>query len=116
VTAPAHEGARLVLGGREWIVPPLTLRQLRRLQPMFATLGRIGPIMAVEQIDALIEITQAALSRNYPDITGDALADLIDLGNAAGVIRAIAGVSGLAPAGDASAGEASAGSASTGTN
>ena len=107
---PNHEGVVVRIGGQDWIVPPLTFRQLRRLQPAFETLGQIGPVMSEGQIDAVLQIAEAALSRNYPEITRDEVEELLDLGNARTVLAAIAGASGLKPAG-----EAAAGSRSTGT-
>ena len=107
---PPYDGVAVRIGDRDWIVPALSFRQLRRLQPSFQTLGRIGPAMDAAQIDAVVEIAQAALSRNYPEITREQTEEMLDLGNARAVLGAIAGVSGLQPAG-----EAAAGSRSTGT-
>jgi hypothetical protein len=107
MTEPRYEGVALRMGGREWIVPALNLRQLKRLAPRFALLAGahprsggkgVGAGMTEEQIEALIEISHAALSRNYPTLTQEQVSELVDLGNAAPLMRAIVGASGLAPA------------------
>ena len=61
-------GIVVLMGGREWTIPPLTLGQLRHLMPKIRQLSEIGPQMAEPQIDVLVEIVAAALQRNYPDI------------------------------------------------
>lgn len=116
-----HDGVALRLGGRDWIVPPLSFRQLKALSPVFARVGAIGARLGEKEIDDIVHLVHAALSRNYPALTADDVAELIDLGNAASVVRAVAGVSGLAAAaraseGDAALGEAAPGMASTGTS
>lgn len=117
-----YDGIAVRMGAREWIVPSLNLRQLKRLSPKFALLGKVGAAMAEEQIDALVEIAHAALSRNYPELTAEDVAELVDLGNAGALVGAIVGASGLVKAspetnaGPHPAGEAGAGSASNGTS
>lgn len=122
---PPYDGVAVRLGARDWIVPPLNLRQLRRLSPKFALLGSVGAGMGDEQIEALIEIAHASLARNYPDLTPDQVAELIDLANAGALVKAIVGASGLvqvtarAPRptdpGEIAPGEVGAGSAPTTT-
>lgn len=117
-----YDGIAVRLGAREWIVPSLNLRQLKRLSPKFALLSKVGVAMADEQIDALIEIAHAALSRNYPDLMPEDVAELVDLGNAGALVKAIVGASGLVRTptdkrvGLQPPGEAEAGSASSGTS
>jgi hypothetical protein len=132
---PPYDGVAVRLGARDWIVPPLNLRQLRRLAPKFALLGSVGAGMGDEQIEALIEIAHASLARNYPDLTPDQVAELIDLANAGALVKAIVGASGLVqmtarpkkeaapgetalgenPPGEAGAGSATMTASSTGT-
>jgi len=85
-------GIKIQMGGQEWQVPPLTLGQLRRLQPLIAQLTSGETLQVME---AVCELVAAALSRNYPDMTPDKAADLIDLGNRASVIDAVMGSSGM---------------------
>jgi hypothetical protein len=95
-------GISLMMGGREWTVPPLTLGQLRHLMPKIRQLSDIGPQMGEPQIDVLVEIVAAALQRNYPDMTIQMVENLLDLGNAAPVLQAVLTGSGLRSGGPSS--------------
>jgi len=88
-------GVAVMMGGREWTVPPLTLGQLRRLMPKVRELSEIGAQMGETQIGVLVEIVAAALQRNYPDITAETVENLLDLGNAGRVLNAVLTGSGL---------------------
>jgi len=88
-------GVTISLGGRDWIVPPLTLGQLRRLMPKVRQLTEIDASMGEVQIGVLVEIIAAALQRNYPNATADTVEDLLDLGNAGTVLNAVLTGSGL---------------------
>src|SRR5437870_3573521 len=92
-------GVTMAMGGRDWVISPLTLGQLRRLMPKIRELTEIGASMDENQIGVLIEIVTVALQRNYPDITSDEVESLLDLGNANGVLHAVLTGSGLKPAG-----------------
>jgi hypothetical protein len=85
----------IAMGGREWTVPPLTLGQLRRLMPKVRQLTEIGAQMGESQIEVLVEIVAAALQRNYPEMTPEAVEDLLDLGNAGAMLNAVLTGSGL---------------------
>jgi len=100
-------GVAVAMGGQDWIVPPLTLGQLRRLMPKLRQLTEIGASMGEAQINVLIDIVTAALQRNYPETTPDKVENLLDLGNASTVLNAVLTGSGLKPGG-AAMGEASA--------
>lgn len=101
-------GIAIAMGGREWVVPPLTLRQLRQLLPKLRQLSAISAAMGEGEIAVLGEIVAAALSRNYPEITAAKVEELVDLGNAREVLAAILEGSGLRRQGN-SPGEAAAG-------
>jgi hypothetical protein len=73
----------------------MTLGQMRRLKPKIEAIAAIGAEMGEEQVDAICEVVAAALGRNYPDMTAERVADMLDLGNAQLVFRAILGGSGL---------------------
>lgn len=91
-------GTKIQMGGNDFLVPPLTLGQLRRLQPKIKLIGSLsGADVGDDQVDAIGEIVSAALSRNYPDMTPERVLDLLDLGNARDVISAVLGASGLKP-------------------
>jgi len=88
-------GVTIAMGGRDWLVPPLTLGQLRRLMPKVRQLTEIGASMGETQISVLVEIVAAALQRNYPEATADMVENLLDLGNASAVLNAVLTGSGL---------------------
>lgn len=106
-------GVVIAMAGEDWIVPPLTIGQLRRLLPQVRRLSDVGAAMGEEQIAILIELVAAALQRNYPEATPERVAELLDLGNAPQVVAAILTGSGLQPAGEAAAVARSDGAAST---
>jgi hypothetical protein len=88
-------GVTIAMGGRDWLVPPLTLGQLRRLMPKVRQLTEIGASMGETQIGVLVEIVAAALQRNYPEATPDMVENLLDLGNTSTVLNAVLTGSGL---------------------
>jgi hypothetical protein len=88
-------GVTIAMGGQDWLVPPLTLGQLRRLMPKVRQLTEIGASMGEAQIGVLVEIVATALQRNYPDATADVVENLLDLGNASVVLNAVLTGSGL---------------------
>jgi hypothetical protein len=88
-------GVTIEMGGRDWLVPPLTLGQLRRLMPKVRQLTEIGASMGETQISVLVEIVASALQRNYPEATADMVENLLDLGNASTVLSAVLTGSGL---------------------
>ena len=88
-------GVTIAMGGRDWLVPPLTLGQLRRLMPKVRQLTEIGETMGETQISVLVDIVAAALQRNYPEATADMVENLLDLGNASAVLNAVLTGSGL---------------------
>lgn len=92
-------GVSVVMGGEEWVVPPLTLGQLRRLMPQVRQLTEIGASMGEAQIAVLVDIVTAALQRNYPETTPEKVENLLDLGNASAVLNAVLTGSGLKPGG-----------------
>jgi hypothetical protein len=90
------DGVRIKMGREERVVPPLSLGQLRRLQNDIKLVGEIedGKI-SEDRMNAAVRIIHAALSRNYPDLTIEKVEEMVDLGNIAQIIAAVAGVSGL---------------------
>ena len=88
-------GVTVAMGGRDWLVPPLTLGQLRRLMPKVRQLTDIGASMSEMQIAVLVEIVATAMQRNYPEATPEIVENLLDLGNASTVLNAVLTGSGL---------------------
>lgn len=89
------EGVKINLGGDNYIVPPLSFKNLRMLQPKLGLLKTVGDVPTEEQTDAIAQIVLMALSRNYPDLTLDQVSEVLDLSNMKQVLPAILGVSGL---------------------
>jgi hypothetical protein len=56
---------------------------------------------SAEDLDTIVDMTLAALKRNYPEITRKELEDLIDLGNLKEIVDVVAGVSALEARGKA---------------
>ena len=108
-------GVTIAMGGRDWLVPPLTLGQLRRLMPKVRQLSEIGGSMGDAQISVLVEIVAAAMQRNYPEATVEVVENLLDLGNASVVLNAVLTGSGLKSRDDR-LGEAAAPGASPGAS
>ncbi len=87
-----HAGTELKLGGQTYVVPPLTLKQIQLLEPEITALGS-GTI--AEQAPRIVKIVHSALSRNYPELTAEQVADMLDLVNMSETVNAVMGVSGL---------------------
>lgn len=88
-----HKGIAVVMGGVEYVIPPLALGALEQLQDRIA--GFKGDITDGKQVATVIDAAHAALKRNYPEITREDVADLVDVGVMAEVFEAVMDVSGL---------------------
>lgn len=86
------KGIRLLLGGRDWVVPPLNLAALEQLQEQLA---RFSGGLDADSVALVLDATTAALRRNYPDITREQVAEMVDVANMAEVMEAVMDVSGL---------------------
>jgi hypothetical protein len=67
------------LGGRDYVVRPLTLRQLRELGVCLAKARAAPPDPAAAEklaYDNMVETVAAALSRDNPVVTADVILDL----------------------------------------
>jgi hypothetical protein len=92
-------GISIAMSGQDWIVPPLSLGQLRHFLPRVQTLaGLDAGQMGTAQLEMLVDIVTAALQRNYPDVTAEKVEDLLDLTNAVPVLNAILGGARILPA------------------
>jgi hypothetical protein len=103
----------IILGGRTYKLRPLTLGQLRVILPAFARAAALGQ---EDSVDAAIDILEAALSRDAPEMTRAVLLDAeIFAAELIGAVDAIARLSGLVQEGNVLPGEeqASAGASST---
>jgi hypothetical protein len=107
----------VALGGRDFAIRPLTLRQLRDLGVALATMQE-PPAGAAEReklaYDRMVEGLAIALRRDAPEMTADAIYDLeATLPELRAAWTALLAHSGLVPAGEAPAAAASAGATST---
>lgn len=87
------KGIEVELGGSRLVVPPLALGALEQLQDRIV--GFKGDIRDKDQVATVIDAAHASLKRNYPDLTRDAVAEMIDVSNMAEVFEAVMDVSGL---------------------
>ena len=100
------EGVTVTLAGRDFVVPALSLKQVRTLGPQIADLQANAGDFGGKAFESGMVVIQAAMSRNYPEITVAELEDVVDLRNFARIVQAVMGVSGLdakAEAGNATA-------------
>lgn len=88
-----YAGITLSLGGMDYILPPISLGALEQLQAGVAAFN--GDVTDGKQVSTVIDSALASLKRNYPDITREQVADMIDIGNMADVFAAVMDVSGL---------------------
>lgn len=89
------EGVKVMMGGKEWIVPALNLKQVRTLLPKIQDLPENAAEFRDDHIDGIVDVIHGALSRNYPEATREEVEDMVDLRNFQGIIMAIMAVSGL---------------------
>lgn len=74
-----HQGIPFDFGGRSLVIPPLSLGAAEKLQGRLSALDD-GTISS-EYIGTVIDSVHAALQRNYPAMTRDEVAEMIDLEN-----------------------------------
>lgn len=86
------DGVAVTVGGRDFTVPPLCLRDVKRFLPIIADLFGKTPI---EQMTVTSEVILAALQRNYPDLTMEELDVLLDPISIQAMMEAIMEASGL---------------------
>lgn len=88
------DGVTLKVGRREFIVPPLNLKGVKRAQQLIPLLQ---DVTSTEGVDAAIEVVWLALKRNYPDVTLEQLEEDVDLGNLLALTNAVLSVAGFTP-------------------
>ncbi|HNA67279.1 MAG TPA: hypothetical protein PLN96_05125 [Zoogloea sp.] len=86
------KGITLHLAGTDYDVPPIALGDLERLQDRIA--GFQGGLDK-DSVATVIDAAHAALKRNYPEITRETVAGLVDVANMGEVFSAVMDVSGL---------------------
>jgi len=90
-------GTKITIGETEYTVPSLTLKQLRSgaLEKIRENDQLITDGKAWESFVPRVQVIGMALRRNYPDLTDDALEDLLDMRNINEVWLAVLGASDL---------------------
>jgi hypothetical protein len=96
-----YEGQPTIIGGREFIVPSLSVKQTRDLWPIIDGWG--GPASSPDKIperyEGGVKIIYAALSRNYPELTLEELEDALSHNQFVSVLSVVLRESGLVPSG-----------------
>lgn len=78
-------------GGKTLVIPPLSLGDLEQLQDRIAEVkGGVDK----ESVKTIVDVTHAALKRNYPEMERSEVAALLDLGNMLDVFQCVMDVSG----------------------
>lgn len=86
------KGVKMELGGKTYIVPPLSLGAIEMMQDRISNFKGSA---SMESVGTVIDALHSALSRNYPDITREQVANMVDLGSMQEVMEAVMDVSGL---------------------
>ena len=87
-----YPGIEKELGGKAYVIPPLSLGQVRRLQNQ---LEKWTGAVDDKSVAVCIETVHAALSRNYPDVTVEQVEEWLGLGDMGGVMAGGMGVCGM---------------------
>jgi hypothetical protein len=90
---PRFEGVAKTIGGVEYIIPPISLRTFKQLQDVLELFE--DGVVDAKTIDTAVTVIHAALNRNYPDITIDDVAEIVDIGNMFEIFEVVMDVSGL---------------------
>lgn len=93
--SPRFAGSPIVLGGETYVVPPLALGAVKELLPRVKAMQSVGGVPTPEDLDTMLDAALAAINRNYPAMTRDEVAQLIDLGNVAQMFKVVMGISGF---------------------
>lgn len=93
---PKHKGVTFDFGGGNiYVIPPISVVSMVKLRGKMKTIE-----VAMKQndwtagVDACIDVVHEALIRNYPDMTRDQVANMMDLGNIADAIFCAADIGG----------------------
>jgi hypothetical protein len=89
-------GRQMSLGGHTYVVPALSIGAMRRYRDFIGKSSR-GEIAPEDAFDTAVEMVHCAFKRNYPDMTLEQLANLLDLNNFKEVQSAVLNQSGFGP-------------------
>ena len=105
-------GQWITFGAEAYRVPPLALGAIQDLQDRVASMGSADGLPKPAQMETILDVVHAAIRRNYPSMTREQLAEMIDVQNYQEVMGAVLNVSGFKEREAGASGEAL---ASTGT-
>jgi hypothetical protein len=89
-------GVAINLGGHDFVLAPLGLRLMREFQAKTEDLSKRDPQPTPEDWYALnVDAIVASLQRNYPDVTSENIADLLDSSNVQEALRFVLDQTGL---------------------
>lgn len=101
------KGTQIKLGDTEYMVPTLNFDALQEREADIAVMLAIAGIPKKPEVQAFVRVVHAALARNYPDLTVEQVAKVVDLSNFTALLKAVVSVNALdkaPPAGEAGAG------------
>jgi hypothetical protein len=95
-TAPKSRGGQWVtLGEEAYRIPPLGFLAIQELADEVQSLAKMGDRPTPEQMGTVTKIVHAAISRNYPYMTVQELADMLDIGNYQRVLGEVLQIAGF---------------------
>jgi len=77
-----YAGVTFLFDGKEYVVPPLSPRQMREFKPLMEaaqTINTANQGLGDLVLQKFVPIIHAAMARNYPELTVDQVADFLDL-------------------------------------
>jgi hypothetical protein len=98
-----YDGITITLAGKDYVAPPMNLRTLQKFAPQLGAIMSGNGAETLENVGAIIEVVHACLIRNYPDLTIDDVADMLDVANMKSAIEAVMNITGIEPQGKAKA-------------
>lgn len=87
----ANPGTRIELGGKTYVLPPLSIGQMEQLTP--EDLAAIGEGQSHGKLKMVGDLVHAALLRNYPEITRDDVVRNLDAANMMEIVGALMRIS-----------------------
>jgi hypothetical protein len=91
-------GVWLAFGAEEYLVPPLSFKAIQSLQDRIQGMSATAGPPSRDNMETVLDVVHASLARNYPDMTRDDVADMVDLQNYGEVLAAVLSTSGFRPA------------------
>jgi len=86
------KGIKMELGGTVYVVPPLSLGAIETMQDQ---ISKFQAGTNLQSVATVIDALFSALSRNYPEMTREQVAKVVDLGDMQEVMEAVMDVGGL---------------------